>query len=313
MAEKAAMVIISHPWKDNPLEYLMRIKFPLERAYTAPFVSISSRNLPMRDDAYVERAIQYRAEQVAREEAQKAVERRNAEENNLFFSRPESNADVMYWSRMSLWTLEDATALSFGKDPRKVSWEKLKNYDRVSPFPIKYKEQYELFHRAKLAGQLWDSTIPRVFLAWARRMRVAMPQDLIAAVEDLGIQIADWKTLFDNQEQETQTAIAKKEAELNELRQRIAELTTNTLGSAPPSPVAEKSLGIRERESLLKLVIGMAVNGYGYDPKAGRSDKIREIAGDLERLGIALDVDTVRKYVNEGRGLLPPPETEQKR
>lgn len=63
----------------------------------------------------------------------------------------------------------------------------------------------------------------------------------------------------------------------------------------------------------MKLVIGMAVNGYGYDPKAGRSDKIREIADDLERLGIALDVDTVRKYVSEGRGLLPPPETEQNR
>lgn len=195
------MVIISHPWKDDPLEYLMRIKFPLERAYTAPFVSISSRNLPMRDDAYVERASHYRAElqqlsrdellqraeQAAREEAQKATERRNAEEAQRFFNRPEANANVAYWSRMSLWTLEEATALSFGKDPRQVNWERLKDHSQVSPFPAKYREQLELFKRAKVAGQLWESTIPSVFLAWAARMRVEMPIDLIEAIKGLGI------------------------------------------------------------------------------------------------------------------------------
>ena len=54
----------------------------------------------------------------------------------------------------------------------------------------------------------------------------------------------------------------------------------------------------------------MAVNGYGHDPKAVRNSTAKEIAGDLHRLGIALDEDTVRKYLAEGRDLLPS-ETEQ--
>jgi len=56
----------------------------------------------------------------------------------------------------------------------------------------------------------------------------------------------------------------------------------------------------------LKVVIGMAVGGYSYDPKVGRSDRHTEIAGDLERAGVPLDVDTVRKWLREAAELLPP-------
>jgi hypothetical protein len=69
-------------------------------------------------------------------------------------------------------------------------------------------------------------------------------------------------------------------------------------------------LGTRERESLLKLVIGMAVGGYGYDPRAGRSEQPSQIAADLATAGVALDVDTVRKWLREAAEHLPPSETE---
>ena len=72
----------------------------------------------------------------------------------------------------------------------------------------------------------------------------------------------------------------------------------------------EKELGVRERDSLLRLVIGMAVKGYSYDPKLTRSDKILEIKKDLEDTGIGLDADTVRKWLRQAAELLPPRETE---
>jgi len=80
-----------------------------------------------------------------------------------------------------------------------------------------------------------------------------------------------------------------------ELSTRIADL------ESVESRELEKRLGARERDSMLKLVIGMAIKGYGYDPKAGRSGAAREIAGDLLLAGLALDEDTIRKYfsVNE--------------
>lgn len=54
-----------------------------------------------------------------------------------------------------------------------------------------------------------------------------------------------------------------------------------------------------ERNTMLKLVIGMAMRGYGYDPGAARSDAPKSIADDLEALEISVTDDTIRKYLKE--------------
>jgi hypothetical protein len=56
---------------------------------------------------------------------------------------------------------------------------------------------------------------------------------------------------------------------------------------------------------LLKLIIGIAVAGYNYDPKAKRNDATKDIADDLVRLDIPLDPDTVRKWLREAAQHLP--------
>ena len=69
---------------------------------------------------------------------------------------------------------------------------------------------------------------------------------------------------------------------------------------------AEKGqLGTKERESLLKIIIGMARGGYVYDPKLNRSAVPQEIASDLAKHGVPLDVDTVRKWLKEAAEFLP--------
>lgn len=65
-------------------------------------------------------------------------------------------------------------------------------------------------------------------------------------------------------------------------------------------------LGTRERETLLKIIIGMAVEGYRYDPNAKRNIAVSEIVKDLEALGVAVSDDTVRKYLKSASQLLPP-------
>lgn len=79
-----------------------------------------------------------------------------------------------------------------------------------------------------------------------------------------------------------------------------------------PSPKPERrqidkvqDLTTTERNSLLKLVIGMAVGGYGYDPSAARSTSAPDIVADLEKAGVRLEADTVRKYLKEAAELLP--------
>jgi hypothetical protein len=70
--------------------------------------------------------------------------------------------------------------------------------------------------------------------------------------------------------------------------------------------LVDKPLGNRERDTLLKLVIGMAIKGYGYDSKALKSDQTKVIADDLASLGISMDTDTVRKYLKEAASTVLP-------
>lgn len=69
-----------------------------------------------------------------------------------------------------------------------------------------------------------------------------------------------------------------------------------------------KVLHTRERDTLLKLIIGMAVEQYGYDPKAKRNEATAHIRSDLESCGISMDADTILNKLREASELLPPQE-----
>jgi hypothetical protein len=70
-------------------------------------------------------------------------------------------------------------------------------------------------------------------------------------------------------------------------------------------PAEDKPLWISERDSLLKLVIGMAVQGYNYNPDVKKSGIVAEIKSDIERIGLALDDDTIRNYLKQASAKLP--------
>jgi hypothetical protein len=57
---------------------------------------------------------------------------------------------------------------------------------------------------------------------------------------------------------------------------------------------------------VLKMIIGMAVAAYKYDPYARRSDRVPKLVGDLELNGVAVSDETARKYLRLGTALLPP-------
>jgi hypothetical protein len=312
---------MSKPWVEDPIEYLVSIKFPLETAYRG--------HRTFKREKYIESATSYRdelrklsraqilerAEAVAISEAEKTAKALAEEDESRFFNSPSARADIDHWSRMSMWTLDQAVALSLDRDPRIVNWESIKRYRPQSYFVAEFEARLMLVASARDAGQLWDSTIPNLFLAWAQRMRFEVPAHLAGAIRALGIQIADWKTLFDDQKEiadraaeETarlQNLYAGALAQLGAKQERVGVLEA-TLKGEQYKPVQDRELKTRERESLLKLVIGMALAGYKYDPKAARSPVIIEIADDLAKAGVALDSDTVRKYLQEARELLSP-------
>jgi hypothetical protein len=72
-----------------------------------------------------------------------------------------------------------------------------------------------------------------------------------------------------------------------------------------PQKAPIKKPSLKALESLLKMIIAMAVDGYGYDPLQKKSPVPSELAGIIEMQGLHIDVDTVRKWLQEGVALLP--------
>lgn len=66
---------------------------------------------------------------------------------------------------------------------------------------------------------------------------------------------------------------------------------------------SQKQLKERERDSLLKLILGMSVDSYNYKVGEPKNDATGEnphsIAARLESLGLTLTSDTIRKYLKE--------------
>lgn len=354
------MVVVRALWESDPVEYLVHWKFPeivafgpLEAHKRSSFTPAQWQELQNKAQAYREELwgksddqIQPLIAEARRDETRRYNEYREAEERKRIFNQPAAGADFAHWASASYWTLDEMVALSFGKDPRVVTWKTVSPYVNISPFAKAFESRRDLIYRAGVMGQLAKQTAPSIVLAWAERMNIPMPAELVDAVKALGTQIADWKTLHDGlavvveqmqgQLDEKHSALmgamadhsqtiskmaadytallaqkdelieAKDEA-LNCLMAKLAEIKKDL------SQRAARPVGPRERDSLLKLIIGMAMDGYGYDPKAARSPIAKELAGHLALRGLSLDEDTVRKYLAEARQLLPGDETEQNR
>jgi hypothetical protein len=273
-------------------------------------------------------------------EAEEHRRKQEAEENARYFNQPSAMADVSHWGKLSYWTLDEALALSFGRAPESVSWKLIEAYTNVSPFAFLYKRRRELALRAKASSELYDPVRPSFFIAWAKRLDWEISTDLEAVVVSRGQQIGDWKTAYENEKDahaktmewaksklddamefaERQQAkafeigrrtVAERDAEIARLQEalRTVEKQKN-VDYLDTAKTLLPDLGPRERESMLRLIVGMAIRGYSYDPAASRNAAVKEIADDLQFLGIGLDEDTVRKYLSEGRELLPRGETE---
>lgn len=65
-----------------------------------------------------------------------------------------------------------------------------------------------------------------------------------------------------------------------------------------------EELDYRERDSLLKIIIGMATGGYGHDLTAKKSPTVSAITEDIEKLGLVVSAETVRKYLKEASRLI---------
>lgn len=234
-----------------------------------------------------------------RKEAAERLQAARKEEAGRFYNLPDALPDFAFWARQSYWTVDEAVALSFGKNPRVVNWERLKSCTKIWPFAKSYEDRLDQFNRAVWAKQIWTHTYPNLLLAWAARMGFAMPPELVSEVEALGLQIVDWKSLHDACAEELRIA----QAQLTEERAR------NTATSSAPQAIQANqqpdALGEKGRGTFQKMILGMALEQYSYEPGDKKSGVPKLIASDLALHGITLGEKTIRDHLRAAAERFP--------
>ena len=103
-------------------------------------------------------------------------------EQSYFFNRPEASADHDYWSKMDLWTFEEAIALLLDRSPAAVSWSRVMPYAKVSEFAKRYERLRMLGLRSNTMNFGETSVHPLVALRWASFIEEPIPPALWDAV-----------------------------------------------------------------------------------------------------------------------------------
>jgi hypothetical protein len=183
--------------------------------------------------------------------------------------------DYRKWASTPYWSAEQCVALVTGEDP-----------DRINRlvFLLYHQDLHEQVLEAQRNKELPELIRPIVFLAWAREHRIGFPDELEEAVSMNELDIAQLQDRYEKLRSKNQ----ELQYELDRLR---------AVADAAPKP-APKEVTARERSSLLKMVIAMAMTKYGYDPKK-KNRAAADIADEIEARGMWLGDDTVRGYLKE--------------
>lgn len=250
----------------KPIEYLTQRKFPDWRAIKIPqpisLSSIGHGGIPhdyrvnrlQEIDAYQaelksksidDLLVLYKQEREKEDQATQA--KADREERQRFFNLSSAKADFVHWSKAAHWTLDEAIALSFGKDPKVVTWERVKELIRISPFAQRYEQVRDLALRAKVWNQLFDPVFPGIFLAWAKRTEIDVPPELLELVEKRGIVVADWKDAYDKLKEQFDPLLVDRDKiadickrliqERDELRKQVVELDSTAWEGFDPDSV----------------------------------------------------------------------------
>lgn len=176
--------------------------------------------------------------------------------------------DYPHWARRKGYRINEMTALALGFEPYEIdsvadwcvetSSAVSERFFKVNQLVVEY------FPHA--TDQL-SSVSPVKFCDWAQGLKIDLPVNLIAAINEIH------GTSFKS------SNLSKKQI--------------------------KAGVEQRERQSLLSLVIGMAKMGYRYDPSKVRNDAVGEIQADLDSCGVGLDSKTIRSYLKEASALLP--------
>jgi len=216
-----------------------------------------------------------------------------------------NSSDYLFWMRASYWTIEEGAAVALGINPKALKPQDEAKFSRFE----KYEQLVELGKRAQKVNKLEELPNPIQFLEWLCSIDfVDIPKELlsddyendpfrffgIAGRNDWNpsFSVVDYKSSYEGLEK---LFIAQRE-ELQELRRESWEFPIEWEDSevfeAKPK-IFEK----RQRNSLLKILLSVAVEKYRYNPAMERSSVPKNIESATDRCGLSVTDETIRDYL----------------
>ncbi|MEM7728191.1 MAG: hypothetical protein AAF311_02840 [Pseudomonadota bacterium] len=182
------------------------------------------------------------------------------------FLQSDHAADEWFFSRCAYWTTHEAVALSFGRNPIIIEPLFAAYLMDRSAFARAFVDRVQLIERAQRVEQLTLDAVE--------------PKAFACWLRDMRIDAPGWVLAL------------------------ASDRTPNPTDYQ--SAASSASAQTRERHTMLRLIAAMAVDGYGYNPSAARSDVTSQVVAASERIGHAQSANTVRKYLKEAAELVPP-------
>ncbi|MFQ5564679.1 MAG: hypothetical protein ACE5FO_14050 [Parvularculaceae bacterium] len=176
--------------------------------------------------------------------------------------------DYAHWMQMATWTHEEAIALSIGCDPDAAD-EPAKDKS--------FSKRRQILGRAFKPGKFPNPICvdPQDFLSWMQSNNLDLPEGLIAAAKTRGFTITNWQSEYEALKAEYDALEAQSES---------------TTSPKRPEPT---------RNSLYKIILGIAIEHHGYNPNAKRNAATAEIVSNVQRAGLSISDDAVLNVLRE--------------
>lgn len=216
---------------------------------------------------------------------------------------PISAGELQAWS-CAYWTTEEAVALSLGYDPNTVDWSKLEIHAAKSELVRPYHRRLRLAIKAAELKRMEGTSATTEFLIWAKSLRFKVPQEVSDLARDRNIKVVDEPASLGAIQGASEAYEAQRRTKTQAAKTHTEQANAGKSATVA-GPTAEPSPGALELKSLHKLVIGMAITKYRYDPVGKkRSSATKNIADALVKLGMEMSVDTVLTHLRKASKVL---------
>jgi len=160
-------------------------------------------------------------------------------------------ADINHWAKMPYWTLDEGIALLLRQEPTCVNWEIAKDFQEwpdATELSLNYAKLRTLILRAYENKEISDPIPPPVFLAWAQRKMLEIPEELKLQVENL----KERQLLLDDA---TKDILKEKDQEITHLQKRIQELESqiwNGFDEGQSTHAKELAIAVKAHNAISK-------------------------------------------------------------